>query len=443
MKPSRRLLWLLAGLLATALGLGAAQALDWPLAAGLPVAWWQLLALLVLAAGLDAWRVARMPAPRANRQLPAQLSLGRWHSFTLQLESTYTQTCHLSLYDHLPPSLEQHGLPERLQLEPGQHLHLSYSVRPLQRGHVALQRCEAWLLSPWQLWHSRRYLECPAQTRVYPDFARLLDASISGLDSWLKQIGIRQRQRRGLGTEFHQLREFRPGDTLRQIDWKATARKRQPVSREYQDEQDQQILFLLDCGRRMHSQDDDLSHFDHALDACLLLAYVALRQGDAVGLQTFAHDQPRFLPPAKGQAQLSALLKGVYDVQTTTQPADFTQAVSQLLSRQKRRALVVVVSNLRDEDNRELSSAMQRLGRHHRVLIASLREEVLDRLRQQTVDSYQQALDYCGTLDYLRNRARQYDHLTAHHLPVLECRPDELGPRLVSQYLQWKKAGTL
>lgn len=132
-----------------------------------------------------------------------------------------------------------------------------------------------------------------------PDFARLYGAELMAVDHWLNQIGVRGGQRRGLGLEFHQLREFRDGDTLRQIDWKATARKRTPIAREYQDERDQQILFLLDCGRRMRSQDGDLSHFDHALNASLLLAYVALRQGDAVGAMTFAGDDRRHLPRAR------------------------------------------------------------------------------------------------------------------------------------------------
>ena len=204
---------------------------------------------------------------------------------------------------------------------------------------------------------------------------------------------MRQRQRRGLGQEFHQLREFRDGDTLRQIDWKATARKRTPIAREYQDERDQQILFLLDCGRRMRSQDGELSHFDHALNASLLLGYVALRQGDAVGLMTFASEQRRYLPPVKGQAQVNVLLNAVYDLQSSQRPADYSDAVDALLKRQSRRALVVLITNLRDEDDEDLLNAVKRLERRHRVLIASLREDVLDNLRHSQVEDYESALN--------------------------------------------------
>jgi Uncharacterized conserved protein (some members contain a von Willebrand factor type A (vWA) domain) len=263
------------------------------------------------------------------------------------------------------------------------------------------------------------------------------------VDNWLSQLGVRQRQRRGLGLEFHQLREFREGDSLRQIDWKATARQRTPIAREYQDERDQQIIFMLDCGRRMRSQDGELAHFDHALNACLLLSYIALRQGDAVGLSTFASNHPHYLAPVKGTGQLNVLLNTVYDLDSTQRPADYQAAVTQLLARQKRRALVVLVTNLRDEDDEELLTAVKRLSKLHRVLVASLREDLLDSLRQTPVQTLPEALAYCGTVDYLNDRAQLHERLSAHGVPVVDARPSELGAELVTAYLGWKKAGTM
>ncbi|UVE18683.1 DUF58 domain-containing protein [Pseudomonas sp. LS44] len=443
MKPARLLLALLAGLLVLAVLLGSLSALDIGVPALLPTLWWALLIALVLVATGDALAVRRQPAPRLQRQLPGNLSLGRWTEVQLSLHHSYSRVQWLELFDHVPAGMAMEHLPQRVDLHPGEVTHCGYRVRPLQRGHFRFAACEVQLPSPLRLWRQRRVLPLAGETRVYPDFARLYGAQLTAVDHWLNQLGVRQKQRRGLGQEFHQLREFRDGDTLRQIDWKATARKRTPIAREYQDERDQQIVFLLDCGRRMRSQDGDLAHFDHALNACLLLSYVALRQGDAVGLATFAGDQPRYLPPAKGHAQLGVLLNAVYDLRCTQRPADFAAAADQLLSRQRRRALVVLVSNLRDEDDDELLAAAKRLSRQHRVLITSLREEVLDRLRHTPVQNYQDALAYCGTLDYLNARNGLHERLAAHGLPVLDVRPSELGPQLVSRYLEWKKAGVL
>ena len=443
MKPSRLILGLLGALLGAALLLGALSALQMEVPVALHSIWWALLIALLLLAGLDAFWLRQLPSPSLSRQLPGNLPLGRWSEVRLSLVHSYPRPLRLDIFDHLPAGMASEHLPLSVELAPGLSTDCGYRVRPLERGHFRFERCEITLPSPLGLWQGRRYLALPGETRVYPDFARLHGAQLLAVDSWLSQLGVRQQPRRGLGLEFHQLREFRDGDSLRQIDWKATARKHTPIVREYQDERDQQILFLLDCGRRMRSQDGELSHFDHALNACLLLAYVALRQGDAVGIATFAGQRERFLAPAKGSTQLNVLLNAVYDLETTRQPADYATAANLVLARQRRRALVVVISNLRDEDDEELLAAVRRLGRQHRVLIASLREEVLDRLAQTPVQSHADALAYCGTLDYLEARGRLHERLAAQGVPLLDVRPGELGPELVGRYLAWKKAGML
>ena len=441
MKPTRLLLTWLGVLLGLSTLLGAAAALQFKVPDTLHSVVWGLLLALLLLAVLDALRQRHRPSPRVQRQMPGSLALGRWGEVRLGLEHDYPQPLTVRVVDHVPEGLSVENMPQAIELRPGERSELGYRLRPLRRGHFSFTRCEVHLPSPFGLWSARRFIEVNDVTRVYPDFARLYGAQLLGVDNWLSQLGVRQHQRRGLGLEFHQLREFREGDSLRQIDWKATARQRTPIAREYQDERDQQIMFMLDCGRRMRSQDDELSHFDHALNACLLLSYVALRQGDAVGLCTFAGDQPRYLAPVKGTSQLNLLLNAVYDLDTTRRTADYQAAANQLLARQKRRALVIVITNLRDEDDEALLTAVKHISRRHRVLVASLREEVLDQLRQSPVQTLPQALAYSGTVDYLNTRDELHDRLSAHGLSVLDTAPSALGAALVTRYLGWKKAG--
>jgi uncharacterized protein (DUF58 family) len=440
-KPSRLLLIWLASLLAIGILSGTLQVLDialpWNL---LSINWGLLLALFALAI-LDAIRLKRLPSPRVQRQMPGSLALGRWGEVQLVVEHDFHQPLIIEIFDHVPDGLSFENLPLSVELQPGQNSQISYRLRPLKRGHFSFEYAEISLPSPLGLWSDKRLLGVTDNTRVYPDFARLYGGQLLAVDNWLSQLGVRQRQRRGLGLEFHQLREFREGDSLRQIDWKATARQRTPIAREYQDERDQQIIFMLDCGRHMRSQDGELAHFDRALNACLLLSYVALRQGDAVGLSTFAVEQPRYLAPVKGAGQLNVLLNTVYDLKSTQRSADYQAAVTQLLARQKRRALVVLMTNLRDEDDDELLTAVKRLGKQHRVLVASLREDVLDRLRQTPVQTLPEALTYCGTVDYLNARAELHERLNAHGVAVLDATTRELGATLVTRYLEWKKAG--
>ncbi|MFJ5257736.1 DUF58 domain-containing protein [Pseudomonas sp. NPDC088414] len=443
MKPSRLLLIWLAILLAVGTLLGTLQALDIDVPATLlSINWGLLLALLVLAL-IDALRLNKLPSPLIQRQMPGSLALGRWSEVRLQLSHDFIEPVAVEIFDHVPQGLSFENLPLAIELQPGQFSAVGYRLRPLKRGHFSFEHCEINLPSPFGLWTGKRLLAVSGEIRVYPDFAKLYGGQLLAVDNWLSQLGVRQRQRRGQGQEFHQLREFREGDSLRQIDWKATARQRTPIAREYEDERDQQIIFMLDCGRQMRSQDGEQSHFDHALNACLLLSHVALRQGDAVGLSIFAVAQPRFLAPIKGASQLKVLLNAVYDLDSSQRPADYSTATSQLLARQKRRALIVLLTNLRDEDSEDLLASVKRLSQQHQVLVVSLREETLDRVRNAPVQTLPEALTYCGTVDYLNARAELHEQLNAHAVQVLDVRPEELGSAMVTRYLSWKKIGAI
>jgi uncharacterized protein (DUF58 family) len=441
-KPSRLLLIWLALLLVVSSVLGAVQALGTEIPSSLMSINWGLLLALMALAVIDAVRLARLPSPHITRQMPGSLALGRWTDVQVDIAHEFVEPLNIRLFDHIPDGLEFDDLPMVVELQPGYCSQIRYRLRPAKRGRFSFAQCEVNLPSPLGLWSGKRLLSISDETRVYPDFARLYGGELRAVDNWLSQLGVRQRQRRGQGMEFHQLREFREGDSLRQIDWKATARQRTPIAREYEDERDQQIIFLLDCGRQMRSQDDELSHFDHALNACLLLAYVALRQGDAVGLSTFASDKPCHVAPAKRSGQLNVLLNAVHDLETTRRPADYQAAANQLLARQQRRALVVLVTNVRDDDD-QLLAAVRRLSAQHRILVASLREEALDTLRQTSVQTLPEALAYCGTVNYLNERAERHERLNAHGVAVMDIRPAQLGTELVTQYLSWKSTASL
>jgi uncharacterized protein (DUF58 family) len=255
-------------------------------------------------------------------------------------------------------------------------------------------------------------------------------------------MGVRRQVRRGQGLEFHQLREYRQGDSLRQIDWKNTARLRRPIAREYQDERDQEVVVLIDCSRRMLARDGELSHFDLTLNACLLLTYVALRQGDAVGLGTFGGAR-RWLKPTKGRDHLTRVLNTLYDLHPTTGAPDFTEAVHGLLRRQRKRALVVLLTNLRDEDNGDLGPAVQVLGRRHLVLVVNLLERALDAALERPVDGFEQALRAAAIHLYQADQRRALDRLTALGVERLDIAPEDLSVELVNRYLEIKAGGRL
>jgi uncharacterized protein (DUF58 family) len=253
---------------------------------------------------------------------------------------------------------------------------------------------------------------------------------------------VRLRRRRGLGAEFHQLREYRRGDSPRQIDWKATSRVRKLISREYQDERGQRLLFLLDCGRRMRHADQDRGHLDEALNALLLLAYVAVRQGDAVGLMTYGGPK-RWLAPRKDPDTVNRLLNAIYDLQPTLEAADPLAAARELIQTHTRRSMVLLLTNSRDEDQPELAAAIGLLRRRHLVVIADLRESALDRALTAPITNRSSALRFHAVQGYLEARRRHHERLQHLGAFVLDLLPRQLPIALVNQYLAVKRAGIL
>lgn len=391
---------------------------------------------------MDGVRVWDEPRLEISRDVPHNLPVEAWATVSLVVNHRGRRPYHLALFDHVPAEADTEDLPQSIRLAPGEYAALQYRLRPRRRGNGRFAGCEARVLSPWGLWWRQRLLAPAADVKIFPNFAPLARYALLATENHCSQIGIKSRRRRGEGMSFQQLREYREGDTLRNIDWNATSRMHKLISREYEDERDQQIVFLLDCGRRMRVEDHGLNHLDQALTALLLLSFVALRQGDAVGLQTFA-GPPRWLSPQKGRATIKRLLSQLYDLHATGQCSDFVAAADTLMRRQHRRALVVVVSNLRDEDAEGVEQALRTLRHRHVVVFASLGEPVIYEVQQQPVTNVEHALAYCAASEYSSARQALCRKLRAGGAHVLDVAARELPVALVNQYWDIKRAGAL
>ncbi len=303
MKPTRFFLLSLFALGAFALLLALDRGLDIGLPIVIQEAFWVFLTVFILIGVLDAYLSRNLPVARIRRILPDRFFVGRAHKIKLEVHHQRSRAWLITLYDYYPDTWQAKDIPCTFKLLPEKVATIEYELTPLTRGDASFTQVEQVYYSRMGLWQFSKKLPVPSEAKVMPDFAQVFGADITGLERWMNLLGAKRTPRRGFGMDFHQLREYRDGDTIKQIDWKATARKHALVSREYQDERDQQIIFLLDCSRNMRSVDGALSHFDHALNAMLLLTYTALRHDDAVGVLTYSHPTPRFIAPAKGVAQ--------------------------------------------------------------------------------------------------------------------------------------------
>ncbi len=409
--------------------------------AGMPLAAWQLGgAGIALLAMLDGVLLRRRPTPQVTREIPEVLPLGVERDVSLRVESASRQR--IELFDLHPGAWPAQGLPQTLELAPASATSFSYRLRPIARGDAVFEGVQLRMGSPLRLWKQSRLVGAPLRVRVYPNFAPLTKFALFSAEQASRLVGAHLKRRRGEGTDFNQMREYRIGDSLRQIDWKATSRSRKLISREYQDEKNQQLVMMVDTGRRMMAQEGELAHFDHVLNATLVVSYLALRQGDAAGL--FATGgQSRWVVPKRGMGSIDTLLRASYDLQPQPVATDYLAAATELSLRQRKRSLVMMVTNVRDEDIEDLLAAVQLLKKRHLVCVASLRERALDEAMEEDVHDLPGAIQAAALARYLEQRTAAHEALRSHRVMVLDVTSDELPAALVERYLAVKRQGLL
>ena len=426
-----------------------ALALAWLLLAGVVVlvpalvsAWAWLGGAAALCAVVDAVWVCLFRPLAVRRQLPARFAFGEPGEVGLLLRNDGGRVARIEVFDGIPQRAVTEVLPWSGDLAPRREVRVFYPVRLMERGPAVFGPVQVRRFSPLGLWTRKSAYLVPETVKVYPNYEPVIRFALLAMQHRESQMGIVRRPRAGSSRDFHQLRDYRDGDPLSQIDWKASSRRQMLISRDYQEQRNQAVVFLLDTGRRMRALDGGVPQFDHILNAILLVAHVALRQGDQVAVKSFGGSD-RWLPPMKGSHAMPVLLNHLYDYQTTPAPSDFAGAVEQLMARQRRRSLVILLTNLRGEDGKELLPAMQVLHSRHLVLLASMREGVVQDAFDQPVDSFASALRYLAADRYVQERREILAGLAASGILTLDATARDFPLALAGCYFDIKAAGRL
>ena len=446
--PSKRLLKIIAllGLIAFAIAVARVfisssntmgALLDW-----LSLAWFLALAFLLAAGVVDSLRRQHVRQLVGKRVLPGSLALNRPCAVKFRIDNPSSSDIHLQFIDILSLKLRSNAFPVDVHIRPEQSVMIDYSMTPEERGDACCQPAQVLVQSRFNLWVFKSYLAETDTVKVYPDFSLVNAVSLLSVEKNMNYLGEHLSRKRGDGLEFHQLRDFSVGDTLSQIDWKATARLDRPISREFQEEKDQNIIFLLDSSRRMRPREGKMSYFDYALNALLINAYIALDKGDAVGVMTFAGDY-KWLSPIKGKPSISRLLNHLYTAQTSTSASDYIDAAQSLLNEHRKRSLIILITNIYEEDTDDIILAANLLAKHHLVMIVALQENLLEEGRNREVVDTSSALLYSGLSLMAQQRQATLDELRKKNVIVVDAQYHNLHIKLLHEYLQLKRTGRI
>jgi uncharacterized protein (DUF58 family) len=402
---------------------------------------------IVIAVLLD---IALLPSTGdldVRREAPATMGVGDDVDVRYAIDSRWGRPLLVSVHDAFPAAYVMTSPDDRgvLSLPPRGSAELTIQATGRARGETPLGDVALRVRTP---------LGLVARTSRYAQHDRIVVApSLAGVRRFrwlavherLAAAGIRDARRRGEGRSFSRLRDYVVGDDPRHIDWKATARRGHPITREFTVEQSQTMYVLVDAGRSMTQVAGDFPRFEYALSSALVLADVAIRAGDRVGAMVF-DDQLRALVPAqRGTAALQALRTALVPLQATLVEPDYSAAFRALALRQRKRALIVLLTDVIDARAARLLLAHLSRGasRHLAVVVALRNEALLGASALPSQGGVAALYSSAAAEELLAERATALQRMRDAGIVVLDVAPDAMAAAVVSQYLELKARGAL
>jgi uncharacterized protein (DUF58 family) len=374
-----------------------------------------------------------------ERETSDVMSVGARNAVRVWLTNRNRSTLTIDFQDEPPQPCATDGLPFVMRLAPLKARYRVYHVEPHHRGPTRFGNVFLRSRSRLGLWtfFDQRPVDKPV--KVYPDIQAVHGIELLARRNRLAETGLKLSRLRGRGTEFDRLREYRREDEFRHIDWKATARQRQIISREYVVERNQNILIVLDCGRSMCNELGGISHLDRALNAAIVLSYIALRQGDNVGFLAFSNRAERWVRPVRGAGAIQTIIRHTYDIQPKYEVSDYSLMVEELRRRFRKRSLVVLLTHALDELHlAAITRHVRELRSPHLVLVAFLRNVPLYERVQSVPKTDVDAFQIAAAAEMVHAQTRQIAELHHSGLLVLDTLPEQLSADLISRYLEIK-----
>jgi len=402
------------------------------------------IALLALAV-IDARRSGLPKGVRLTREFNGRFAVGAETEVHVNVQNAQPHAVSLIIKDEYPPQMKLSGLREaHLRIEGQTSAALVYGLTPPRRGRFEFGRIAVRFLSRLNLvWCETQVGEATA-VKVYPNMRRAREAELKALGARSLVASHRKTSWRGEGREFESLRDYVRGDELRHISWSATARRGKLTTRQYQVERDQTILIAIDGGRLMTARIEQETKLDSAVHAALALMSAAARAGDNAGLLVFGRKIKTYLPPGRGHEHIDAALEALYSVEPEMIEPSYSRAFEFIAANSKRRSLVILVTDLVDEEgSKELLTSLRLLRPRHLPLVVTIADRdlraVVSNAPENSRDLFTQSV--AEEIMYLRETALRL--VESQGGLALDVTAAALAPAILEKYLQVKERGLL
>jgi uncharacterized protein (DUF58 family) len=414
----------------------------------LPVPAWVALAVaeavvLVLVV-VDVLRAPAPPTLQLRRRVPDVLRLDRPADVVLTAHNPTTRRLEVGIHDASPPSLRRSPRRHHSWLEPGAWAELRAEVRPARRGRAVLGPIAVRAGGPLRLAGRQATLSISEEVKVYPALRGRAEVELRVRRGRLLQAGIRSSALRGGGSDFESLREYRPDDEFRRINWRATARSPKAIANQFREERNQEVILLLDASRAMAAQVQSVSRLEHALDAAVAVAELASRVGDHVGVLAFGREVRAQIDPRGSRDQPHRIVDLLFALEPLLEAPNYPAAFAALLGRHRRRSLLVLFTDLSERSVLEpLLEAIPVLLARHLVLIAAVRDPEVESLAASLPSTSAEAYEKAAAAGFLSWRDAATARLRRLGATTLDLHPGDLAARVADEYLRIKALGRL
>jgi len=399
---------------------------------------------LVLVLARDIALLPGRSGYRVRRVMPEPFSLGEHEEVKVVVENSAAAGLLATIADHAPADLSPQPREVAGKFDRNGRLELTYSTSSPRRGaykfgalDLQVSRRDGW-------WRRQVRLQHPNEVAVFPNVVAIKRMQLTLRRGLRVMAGLRRARPPGASTAFAGLRDYVRGDDIRRVSWTATARRDHPVVVEVEAERGQQVMIAIDCGRLMTAPAGELDKLDYAINAALMLAWVAQAYGDRVGLMTFDDRVTSFIKPERGSAQLRRITEELYAVKPEYVEPDFGHAFTHLSLRLGRRSMVVILTDLQDpEASKELVAHCLRLAARHLVLVVAMSDPSVVNARQAPVTTSSRAYEWAAAEEFMASRRESFELLRRGGVLGLDVVAGSLSPALVERYLELKERALL
>ena len=399
---------------------------------------------LILVLARDLALLPSRSGYRVQRLVPEPFSLGELEEVKVVVVNPAAAGLDALVADHAPADLRPHPRELAGRFDANGRLTVSYFTSSPRRGAFRFGPVDIQVSRPHGWWRRQVRLPLPDEVAVFPNVVAIKRVQLTLRRGLRAMAGLRRARPPGASTAFAGLRDYVRGDDVRRVSWTATARRDHPVVVEVEAERGQQVMIILDCGRLMTAPAGELDKLDHAVNAALMLAWVAHAYGDRVGLMTFDDRVTGFIKPERGSSQIRRLTEALYAIKADYVEPDFGHAFTHLALRLGRRSMVVVLTDVQDpEASKELVAHCLRLAARHLVLVVAMSDPAVLKARDQPVTSSSGAYQWAAAEEFVASRRESFELLRRGGVLGLDVVAGRLSPALVERYLELNERALL